>query len=63
VGTADTPVLRETDSWVGRELGGFDLTGGRFYQLVKLLTLLLGNDPRATEVVDAAFLSYFRLTT
>ena len=26
MGTADAPVLRETDSWVGRELGSFDLT-------------------------------------
>ncbi len=28
--TADTAVLRETDSWVGRELGSFDLTSGRW---------------------------------
>jgi hypothetical protein len=38
--TANAPVLRETDSWVGRELGGFDLTSGRFNQLAKLLALL-----------------------
>src|ERR1700693_998190 len=41
VSTADASVLRESDSWVGRELGGFDLTCGRFDQLAKLLTLLL----------------------
>src|SRR4029077_15253304 len=39
-GAADPPVLRETDSWGGRELGSFDLTSGRFGQLAKLLTLL-----------------------
>jgi hypothetical protein len=36
---ADAPVLRETDSWKGRELGSFDLMDGRFNQLVNLLTL------------------------
>ncbi len=43
VGTADAPVLRETDPWVGRKLGSFDLTSGRFDQLAKLLTLLFGD--------------------
>jgi hypothetical protein len=41
VGTANAPVLRESDSWVGRELGSFDSMSGRFDQLAKLLTLLL----------------------
>src|ERR1700693_6088506 len=41
--TADAPVLRETDSWVGWELGSFDLTGGRFDQLAKLLALFFRN--------------------
>jgi hypothetical protein len=27
--TADAPVLREAKSWVGRELGAFDLTESR----------------------------------
>src|SRR5271169_6929106 len=40
MGTADAPVLRETDSWVRRELGRFDLTGRGFDQLAKFLTLL-----------------------
>src|SRR5580704_3888967 len=40
---ADAPVLRETDSWVGRKLGSFDLTGSCFDQLAKLLTLLFGD--------------------
>src|ERR1700674_1032950 len=37
VRAADAPVLRETDSWVGRELGSFDLVGCGFGQLAKLL--------------------------
>src|SRR5271169_623264 len=50
VGTANTPVLRETDSWVGRKLGGFDLTSRGFDQLAKLLTLLFGD--RSQEVLN-----------
>jgi hypothetical protein len=37
--TADAPVLRETDSWVRRELRSFDLSSGRFNELPKLLAL------------------------
>src|SRR5271163_76556 len=48
--TADAPVLWETDSWVGRELGSFDLAGGRFDQLTKLLPLLLGD--RSQQVLN-----------
>src|SRR5579862_2217039 len=48
--TADAPVLRETDSWVGRELGRFDLTGRGFNQLAKLLTLLFRD--RSQEVLN-----------
>src|SRR5579862_4821644 len=48
--TADAPVLRETDSWVGRELGRFDLTSGGFNQLAKLLTLLFRD--RSQQVLN-----------
>src|SRR5580704_3965553 len=50
VRTADAPVLRETDSWVRRELGRFDLTSGSFNQLAKLLPLLFGD--RSQEVLN-----------
>src|ERR1700680_4949916 len=50
MGAADAPVLRETDSWVGRELGSFDLTSSRFDQLAKLLTLLLRD--RSQQVLN-----------
>src|ERR1700693_6075882 len=33
VGTANAPVLREADSWVGRELGSFALTFCGFAEL------------------------------
>src|SRR6202162_608205 len=50
MGAADAPVLREADSWVGRELGSFDLTSGRFNQLAKLLTLLFRD--RSQQVLN-----------
>src|ERR1700674_4512675 len=48
--TANAPVLREADSWMGRELSSFDLTSGRFDQLAKLLTLLLRD--RSQQVLN-----------
>src|ERR1700675_4421877 len=50
MGAADAPVLREADSWVGRELGSFDLTSGRFDQLAKLPPLLIGN--RSQQILN-----------
>src|ERR1019366_2390382 len=50
MGTADAPVLRETDSWAGRELGRFDLTDRRFHHLAKLATLLVGN--RSQQILN-----------
>ena len=47
---ADAPVLRETDSWAGRELGSFDLTDRRFDHLAKLPTLLFGN--RSQQILN-----------
>jgi hypothetical protein len=41
--TADAPVLWEAYSWVGRKLGSFDLTGGGFNELPKLLALFFGD--------------------
>jgi hypothetical protein len=48
--TADAPVPRESDSWVRRKLGRFDLMGGGFDQLAKLLTLFFGN--RSQQVLN-----------
>src|ERR1035437_2434740 len=50
MGTADAPVLRETDSWAERELGSFNLTDRRFNQLAKLATLLIGN--RSQQILN-----------
>src|SRR6202162_1530552 len=40
--TADAPILREANSWTGRELRSFDLTGCCFHHLAKLPPLLIG---------------------
>src|ERR1039458_240220 len=50
MGTADAPVLRETDSWAWRELGSFDLIDRRFHHLAKLATLLIGN--RSQQILN-----------
>jgi hypothetical protein len=50
MGTADAPILRETDSWAERELGSFNLTDRRFHHLAKLATLLIGN--RSQQILN-----------
>ena len=50
VGTADASVLRETDSWMRRKLGSFDLTSCGLDQLAKLLPLLFGD--RSQKVLN-----------
>jgi hypothetical protein len=43
VGTADAPVLRESNSGPRKEPGSFDLTDCCINQLAKFLPLLIGN--------------------
>src|ERR1039457_6887553 len=50
MGTADAPVLRESDSWPRKEPGSFDLTDRRVNKLAKLLPLLFGD--RSQQVLN-----------
>src|ERR1700722_14097521 len=50
MGTADAPVLWETDSRTGRELCPLDLANRRFHQLAKLPTLFFGH--RSQQVLN-----------
>ena len=50
MGTADAPVLWESDSWPRKEPGSFDLTDRRVNKLAKLLPLLFGD--RSQQVLN-----------